>query len=100
MESSNLIYERPRTLCEICGRACGRCSWSEKDRQEPVKGWEAVRRDVEMRTESEVWMEESYVVLDCPEYEPEMKYWWYILAFDKEYARREAEKEIEGDDQV
>lgn len=82
----------PETLCELCGRACGRCRWSRKDVQLPVKGWVAVRRDVPMTdSQGKVHWEESYVVLECPEYELELRHWWYYLNFDRELARHLAE---------
>lgn len=78
----------PETLCELCGRACGRCLWSAVGL--PVPGWEAVRRDIRM-TEEEGWhMAESYVVLDCPAYRPEPQWWFYALNWDKELARHMA----------
>ena len=82
----------PDTLCELCEKACGRCRWSEKDVQLPVDGWEAVRRDVPMTDNTGgVHMEESYIVLDCPEFQVEWRHWWYYLNFDKVLARNLAE---------
>ena len=82
----------PMTLCELCGKACGGCRWSRKDEQKPVEGWDAVRRDVPMTDNGGgVHWVESYVVLECPEFEMEMHHWWYYLNFDRELARRMAE---------
>lgn len=77
----------PETLCELCGNACGGCRWSRKGEQLPVEGWEAVRRDVIMRGPWGKRVEESYIVLDCPEFEPEVHWWLYIINWDKELAR-------------
>lgn len=60
----------PSTLCEICGNACGHCSWSQKNVQKPVEGWEAIRNDI-MPHGKGAEQVESYVVLSCPEYEPD-----------------------------
>ena len=79
----------PETLCEICGRACGRCLWSAAGL--PVPGWEAVRRDIFMTDEQGGHMTESYVVLECPAYAPEPQWWFYTLNWDKELARHMAQ---------
>lgn len=82
----------PMTLCELCGKACGGCRWSRKDEQKPVEGWDAVRRDVPMTDNAGgVHWVESYVVLECPEFEMELHHWWYYLNFDRELARHMAE---------
>lgn len=48
MDDKRFIAPQTRpTLCWSCARACGGCSWTERDpvthaiRFEPVKGWEA-----------------------------------------------------------
>lgn len=91
MDAWKQIYEKrlaamgyvPRTLCELCGNACGGCRWSKAGVQQPVTGWEALRRDIKMEGE----MVESYVVLDCPEYKPELRWWLYVINWDKDLAR-------------
>lgn len=60
----------PFTLCEVCENACGGCSWSEKNVQKPVEGWDAIRNDI---LPHGYYSEpiESYVVLACPKYVPD-----------------------------
>lgn len=58
------------TLCEICANACGHCDWSKKNVQKPVEGWDAIRNDI-MPHGKGSGLIESYVVLDCPEYQPD-----------------------------
>lgn len=53
------------TLCLECANACGGCSWSRK-KAKPVKGWNAIRKDL-------VGGIESYIVVSCPEYVPDGK---------------------------
>ena len=80
----------PGTLCEVCANACGGCSWSEKDVQQPVEGWDAVRRDIsimEYRGEQRQMLSESYVVLDCPLFELEERHRWAYKRFDPEAIR-------------
>lgn len=60
----DLACYSPRTLCELCEKACGGCSWSMYGVQEPVEGWVAVRRDIRANKRYKV----SYIVLDCPEF--------------------------------
>lgn len=60
------------TKCEYCANACGGCSWSEYGVQNPVEGWDAVRRDVPIRQQidkkyTRQYME-SYVVIGCPKF--------------------------------
>lgn len=100
MDAWREIYEQrlealgyvPETLCELCGNACGGCRWSRAGVQKPVDGWEAVRRDIPVQDGETVRLEESYVVLACPEYLPEVRWWFYILNWDKELARQLAEE--------
>lgn len=59
------------TLCWRCKKAVGRCAWteldsSEKVRFEPVPGWVAVKSSGIPGRKSE-----SYLVLSCPEFEPD-----------------------------
>lgn len=89
----------PGTLCDLCGNACGHCSWSRKDVQRPVPGWDAVRRDVPMRFPDDVtvWTE-SYVVLDCPEFVLEDRSAMYMELFDRDQLRRKALRGWEEED--
>lgn len=54
-------------LCWSCAKACGKCSWSEYDRNEPVPGWTAtptkllIGRDKSQTTG-------SYAITACPEF--------------------------------
>jgi hypothetical protein len=81
---------RPATLCELCKNACGNCPWSEKDRQTPVKGWDAIRNDIACDTKTRV---ESYVVLDCPLFELEEHNRWAYEKFDREAIRKRLAEE-------
>ena len=56
------------TLCDFCANACGGCSWSQKDVQTPVPGWDAVRRDIPLDEVRPLSFVESYVVIHCPEF--------------------------------
>lgn len=59
------------TLCWSCKNACGKCAWSRN--LEPVEGWTALRHDVKTQTGRAGFLipklEESYIVIRCPEYE-------------------------------
>lgn len=88
----------PGTLCDLCGNACGHCSWSRKGEQKPVPSWDAVRRDVPMRYLDEVTWLESYVVLDCPEFLLEERSAVYMERFDRERLREKATRGWEDDD--
>jgi len=85
----------PHTLCEVCANACGGCSWSEKNIQTPVEGWEAVRNDISVNDKTKGSYREgiceSYVVLACPQFELEEQHRWAYERFDPEKARRHAE---------
>ena len=74
---------KPLTLCELCTKACGDCSWSEKNVQRPVEGWAAIRRDLDRI--------ESYVVLDCPEFELEERHAWAYEKFDPEWIKTQVD---------
>lgn len=83
---SELPYEA-WTLCELCDNAGGFCRWSEQGVQKPVEGWRAIRRDIEY--------DESYVVLECPEFFPQecyRRYWeeWDPKKATVEVRRRDA----------
>lgn len=56
---------KPQTICWDCANACGGCSWSDHWQHSPVDGWTAIRSDI---TGKDVTVE-SYIVLDCPEFE-------------------------------
>jgi hypothetical protein len=80
------IY-KPATLCELCAKACGGCSWSKYGVQQPVEGWTAIRCD-QICSGGEFAREvESYVVVDCPEFELEEKNAWAWEKFDREYVK-------------
>ena len=53
------------TLCWDCANACGDCSWSDYNVRRPVRGWDAIRRDLTKKDGENV---ESYIVLHCPEF--------------------------------
>lgn len=60
------------TLCWYCDRAYGSCSWSQKINPSPVKGWNAIKGYISYkRTNGECDLEETYTVLECPEFEVE-----------------------------
>lgn len=65
------------TKCWDCAKACGHCPWSEYNRQRPVPGWTAIRRDVKMQGtcggKLVTRMVESYLVLDCPLFVPDAR---------------------------
>lgn len=46
------------TLCWMCGKCTGRCSWSQEFK--PVEGWDAILNKIEG--------EDSYFVNSCPEF--------------------------------
>lgn len=63
------------TLCWYCRNAVPNpetgagCAWSKRP-HEPVKGWEAERRDLYVENKSSGYKPaESYRVLACPEFE-------------------------------
>lgn len=58
------------TLCWFCRRACGGCSWSQDFT--PVAGWDAVPTKIKTQrdaTTGEFILDDSFLVLACPEYE-------------------------------
>lgn len=73
------MAEQSSTLCWSCKYACGKCPWSECDKEtrklkwQPVEGWHAIRTRVLMHTKSghrrKKHYETSYRVLACPQYE-------------------------------
>lgn len=79
---------RPLTLCEVCTKACGVCSWSKKGVQRPVEGWDAIRNDLQ---QPKSFFSESYIVLRCPEFELEPHNEWAYKKFDPERVRRRIE---------
>lgn len=56
---------KQQSLCELCERSCGLCSWSAY--LVPIKDWKAQRCDVKGNKGR---MIESYIVLSCPYFEP------------------------------
>ena len=71
------MAEQSSTLCWSCKNACGKCSWSECDKEtgelkwQPVKGWRAIRTKVLMNScgGARRHYETSYIVKSCPQYE-------------------------------
>lgn len=73
------MAEQSSTLCWSCKNACGKCPWSECDKEtrklkwQPVEGWYAIRTRILMHTKSDhqrkKHYETSYRVLACPQYE-------------------------------
>ncbi|MBR5874830.1 MAG: hypothetical protein IKY90_08890 [Oscillospiraceae bacterium] len=53
----------PATICWNCKNALGKCSWSKSFT--PVKGWNAVRTEINQNGVGSVGVE-SYLVKDCP----------------------------------
>ncbi len=56
--------KREETLCWKCCKTCGGCSWTKSFI--PVKGWKAKPTKVNQVT----GVDDSYMVIDCPEFEP------------------------------
>ena len=73
------MAEQSSTLCWSCKYACGKCPWSECDKEtrklkwQPVEGWRAIRTRILLHTKSDhqrkKHYETSYRVLACPQYE-------------------------------
>lgn len=73
------MAEQSSTICWSCKYACGKCPWSECDKEtrelkwQPVEGWRAIRTRILMHTKSDhrhkKHYETSYRVLACPQYE-------------------------------
>lgn len=71
------MAEQSSTLCWSCKYACGKCPWSECDKEtrelkwQPVKGWRAIRTKVLMNScgGARRHYETSYIVKSCPQYE-------------------------------
>lgn len=57
---------RNDTKCWNCDKAYGGCTWSAGF--VPVDGWTVIRSDVKTGVDQ---YSESYIVLDCPQYEKE-----------------------------
>ena len=60
------------TKCWDCAKACGGCSWSDHWEHSPVPGWVAER--TELRINNGLFSE-SFVVIECPEFEPDAPRW-------------------------
>lgn len=56
---------RKQTLCWICAKAGGNCSWSKNFT--PVEGWNAKPTKIRCR-EQETGYLDSYNVKECPEF--------------------------------
>lgn len=71
------MAEQSLTLCWSCKYACGKCPWSECDKEtrelkwQPVEGWRAIRTKVLMNScgGARRHYETSYIVTACPQYE-------------------------------
>lgn len=53
------------TICWYCRRACVSC-------RKPVPGWTAIRNDVTSYQDRQAIKIESYIVLACPNFEPDL----------------------------
>ena len=85
MDDKRFIAPQTRpTLCWSCARACGGCSWTERDpvthaiRFEPVKGWEAEKTTIngsksEHGEKCYRYTTDSYRVVRCPMYVPDRR---------------------------
>lgn len=62
------VLRKTSTQCWTCDNACGGCDWA--DNFKPIEGWVAVRNDISVGLGGYV---ESYIVLDCPNYEREVR---------------------------
>lgn len=63
--------KRTDTLCWSCRKACGRCSWSAYKVWQLVAGWKAIETSIIGTKKGE--RVPTYIVLECPEYEPDEK---------------------------
>lgn len=77
----------PQTLCEVCDNALGGCSWSEKDKQQPIPGWTAVRKDIIVGDGKSRHLTESYAVFECPQFKLEEHNRWAYDRFQKKMKR-------------
>lgn len=64
-EARSIPWKDLPTLCILCAKACGKCSWS--DDLEPVPGWEAKPTWIKMTTTTCL---PSFFVYTCPEFYP------------------------------
>lgn len=80
------------THCDFCMNACGHCLWSEKDVQQPVPGWDAVRYDIPFTSDRAAVYSESYVIIACPQFELQPIWADQYRAVDWEHVRRLAMK--------
>lgn len=64
-ESESMPWASLATICEICKRGCGGCSWS--DRLVPVRGWAARKTYIKRGPIDGFW---SYRVMECPRFLP------------------------------
>jgi hypothetical protein len=72
------MAEQSSTLCWSCKYACGKCPWSECDKEtrelkwQPVEGWKAKKTKIMMHSQNTTrkrkHYETSYIVKACPEY--------------------------------
>lgn len=59
---------RPPTLCWDCANALGGCSWASPEHV-PVRGWIAARYDMRTMYGGMEHLYESYIVIQCPEFD-------------------------------
>lgn len=60
------FYDKTLSLCESCGNACGKCSWSDGTFT-PIDGWDAIPTRVHMLPV----VVDSYLVKSCPQFVPD-----------------------------
>lgn len=78
------------TLCWYCDRAYGSCSWSQKINPSPVKGWNAIKGYIVYKRPNKKYdYDETYTVLECPEFELD-------LLFKDEFSTFSIQKCIDG----
>ena len=59
-------FNKPKSLCWDCAKACGGCAWSDHWKHQPIDGWTAIRNDLKSKEGETI---ESYIVTGCPEFE-------------------------------
>lgn len=59
------ILGKKLQLCWDCEKATGGCSWSEKDKAEPIPGWDAEPDVMNSDTDREV---QTFRIYYCPQF--------------------------------
>lgn len=84
------------SLCWYCNNAYGGCSWSSKFK--PVDGWHAIRNDINVSTfDGQTYgtrQEESYVILDCPQFQLDIKFSDEYALYSKEETIKKLENRL------